>query len=286
LATIEGDRHHYGVMGVTLSRPHKVLWPEDAASGPITKLDLARYYESVGPQMIPHLKGRPCSIIRAPDGIDGGHFFQRHPMAGSSTKFLRKAKVAGVTEPFIQIDRVEALAAMAQIAAVELHPWNCPPGQPEVPGRLIFDLDPASDVEFTAVIEAAREIRERLNDLGLLGFLKTTGGKGLHVVTPLAPLRGGEVTWQQAKAFARQVCSRMAADNPSRYLTKMTKKGKDRAHLPRLPAQRPFCVGCCPAVAADARRCASINADVVGSGAFPTRSKSVHPAHGAGVNSR
>jgi bifunctional non-homologous end joining protein LigD len=165
------------VMGVMVTHADKPLWPDALDGAPVTKLDLARYYEAVGDWLIRH----------------------------------------------VQFDRVEALIAAAQVAALELHPWNNEPGQPEQPGRLVFDLDPAPDVPFDQVIAGAREIRERLEALGLVGFCKTTGGKGLHVVTPL---QAKGLDWPAAKAFAMGVCKAMAADAPSRYLINMAKKAR------------------------------------------------------------
>ena len=209
------------VRRVTISKADKALWPAANGGRAYTKLDLAQYLDAVGERMIPHFRGRPVSIVRTPEGINGERFFQRHAMPGQSP--LVSLMDFQERKPYIAADTIEALIALGQVGATELHPWNNHPFEPENPGRFVFDLDPDEGLTFDDVIAAALDVRDHLTELGLVSFCKTTGGKGLHVVTPLT-LEKTPIDWKTAKAFAREVCKRMADEKPEKYVLNMSKK--------------------------------------------------------------
>ncbi|HXJ03191.1 MAG TPA: DNA ligase D [Micropepsaceae bacterium] len=215
-------RGNNAVAGVAISHPEKVLWPAVKTAAAVTKLDLARYYENAAAKMLLHIAGRPISMVRAPEGIHGEKFFQRHVLAGVTQ--VTPVKVEGDRQPFHSLDSVEGLVSLAQAAVLEIHPWGCKPGDPETPERLIFDLDPAPDVPFDRVIEAAKDTRDVLAACGFTPFVKTTGGKGIHVVVAIAGSRKNPISWDEAKAFALKISEHMARMSPERYVTNMAKK--------------------------------------------------------------
>jgi len=208
---------------VTLSSPGKVLWPHPD----ITKADLRDYYANAADRLMPFLANRPLSIIRAPDGIQHECFFQRHAMKGMS-RLIDTVKVKGEAEPYLVIRSAEALPALAQIAALELHPWGSTTDDTERPDMLTFDLDPDKGLSFADLRQAAFDLRDYLERLGMGAFLKVTGGKGLHVVVPLKP----RAQWDEARDFARALVEVMAADRPDAYTTNIRKvKRKGRVFL-------------------------------------------------------
>ncbi|MGO4409756.1 MULTISPECIES: DNA ligase D [unclassified Brevundimonas] len=212
------------VAGVTISNPDKVLWPAHDGAPPITKGELAHYYEMAADRILPHVADRPVSIIRAPNGIEGERFFQRHAMPGHNPRL----KLIDVKErqPYVGVTDVGGLVAIGQSGGLELHPWGCKPGDPETPDQITFDLDPDEGLDFDDVVAAATLLKPRLEALGLTPFVKTTGGKGLHVVVPIKADARSRVDWGQAKAFAKGVSEAMKADHPDRFTTTLAKKAR------------------------------------------------------------
>ncbi len=164
------------------------------------------------------------SIIRAPEGIEGERFFQRHAMPGHSPRL----KLIDVKErkPYVGVVDVGGLVAIGQSGGLELHPWGCKPGDPETPDQITFDLDPDEGLDFDDVIAAALMLKPRLEALGLAPFVKTTGGKGLHVVVPIKADARSRIDWDAAKTFAKAVSEAMKTDQPDRFTTALAKKAR------------------------------------------------------------
>ncbi len=205
-----------------ITHPDKVL---DASTG-TTKQQLADYYEAVAGAMLPHLANRPVSIVRCPEGSEKKCFFQKHAKTGLPASVgsvdVPERDDRSKTEPYIAIDNVDALLGLAQLGVLELHPWGSQAATLEKPDRLIFDLDPDESLPWSTVVESARNIRDFLKDLRLESFVKTTGGKGLHVVAAIEP----EAEWPEIKLFARGVAVAVESSDPKLYLIKMTKAAR------------------------------------------------------------
>jgi bifunctional non-homologous end joining protein LigD len=199
-----------------LTHPERILWPEPG----ITKQGLAEFYADIADWILPHVTGRPLSLLRCPSGTGAKCFFAKHPWQGLDDSVGRID--VGEKEPMMVIDDLSGLLNMVQAGVVEIHPWGSRVAHLEEPDRLIFDLDPGEGVPWSATIAAAKEVRDRLTDLGLASFLKTSGGKGLHVVVPLAPRAG----WEEAKAFTERVANEMAKEHPDKYIATLSKRAR------------------------------------------------------------
>lgn len=202
------------IAGVRLTSPDKVLYADQG----ITKGALADYYLAVGDRMLAHVARRPITLVRCPAGQEQKCFYQRHAGSGVPDE-VKQVHVPGFDDPYLYVEDVRGLIALVQMGVLEIHPWGVTIERPDRPDRIIFDLDPSEGLAFGDVIRAAREVRDRLDAIGLESFVKTTGGKGLHVVVPIEPDHG----WPEAKAFAKSFSDAMAADAPDRYLTRASK---------------------------------------------------------------
>jgi bifunctional non-homologous end joining protein LigD len=204
-----------------LTHPDKILDPESR----LTKRQLADYYWAIAPLILPHIANRPLSLVRCPEGAGKPCFFQKHVTAmlpPGIQSVMVPDKKSGKPEPYITLSTPEALAGLAQMGVLEVHPWGSTNSNLEHPDRLILDLDPDESLPWSTLAAAAAEVRKRLKKLGLESFLKTTGGKGLHVVAPIEPT----ITWTELKDAARNLALAMERDNPNLYLTKMTKSAR------------------------------------------------------------
>jgi bifunctional non-homologous end joining protein LigD len=208
--------------GIKLTSPDKVLYPEVG----VTKLDLAEYYQTIASYILPYAVNRPISLVRCPEGIDGERFFQRHAMKGMSDA-IKQIPISGgeSKKPYLYLEGEAGLFGLVQISTVEIHDWGVSLDHLYEPDRLVFDLDPDEGLDIDVLKAAAVEVCDFLADLGLKSFLKSTGGKGLHVVAPIAPKQG----WDEVKAFAKAIADTLVEVRADRYTAnplKRTRVGK------------------------------------------------------------
>jgi bifunctional non-homologous end joining protein LigD len=212
------------VAGVSISNPGRVMYPDP----PFTKLDVARFYERIADWIVPHLKGRPLTLVRCPEGLKSECFYMKHskvwaPPALRRVKTQEKTKVGD----YLVADTIAAVVSLVQMDVLEIHTWNTSIDAVELPNRIVFDLDPGDYVAWAKVIESARLVRRMLKTVGLESFPKTTGGKGLHVVVPLVP----RADWRQCLEFSRALAEAIERHDPALYTTAFAKAGRERKIL-------------------------------------------------------
>ena len=201
-------------VGIRFTHPERILWDEPG----ITKQCLAEFYADIADWILPHVAGRPLNLLRCPSGTGAKCFFAKHPWQGLDKRVRRVD--TGDKEPMLAIDDITGLISLVQAGVVEIHPWGSTIDHLEQPDRLIFDLDPGENVPWEVVIDAAYDVRDRLAALGLQSFIKTSGGKGLHIVAPIQP----EAAWDEVKTFTKAIAGTMAKERPDRYVATMAKR--------------------------------------------------------------
>jgi bifunctional non-homologous end joining protein LigD len=210
------------VAGVSITHPGRPVFP----SLGVTKEGLARYYEEIAPWMLPRVRGRPLTLVRAPAGAEAPAAVTRHAHASESLapSPLRRISIRekSRTDDYLVAESAEALVALAQLDVLEVHTWNATADHVDTPDRLVFDLDPGPGVTWERVVDAARIVRDILSRLSLASFPKTTGGRGLHVVVPLAPRAG----WDDCLTFSRAVANRIAREYPRRFTASMVRSAR------------------------------------------------------------
>jgi bifunctional non-homologous end joining protein LigD len=201
---------------VTITHPTRVVYK----SAKITKARVAEYYRAIAPWLLPELARRPLSLLRCPAGAESNCFFQKHYLdsLGEGVKSISLRQKSGA-EDYIYVDDVRGVLALVQMNTLEFHPWGSQVSAPELADRLVFDLDPDEGIDWKRVVAAAKDVRDRLAEAGLKSFVRTTGGKGLHVVVPITP----GPSWDEVKNFCGAFAQAMAAHRPEIYVATMSK---------------------------------------------------------------
>jgi bifunctional non-homologous end joining protein LigD len=207
------------LQGVKISHPERVIYP---ALG-LAKLDLARYYDAVGEWLLPHLAGRPLTLVRCPDGVEGECFYQRHLAMGASPGDVKTFKrLRSSKGHYLYVDSRRGILSMVQNGAIEMHTWGATLPDTTHPDRITLDLDPGEDLPWAELRRAAGMTRTVVEGLGLGCFLKTTGGKGLHIVVPIARKLG----WDEVKEFSRLIAEFLVRAEPAFFTSRMAKAGR------------------------------------------------------------
>jgi bifunctional non-homologous end joining protein LigD len=204
------------VAGVHLTHPDRVLYPQEN----LNKYELAEFYEAISGWILPHVVHRPLSLVRCPQGREGQCFFQKH-LTQSMPEHLRGVEVQekGTREKYVAIHDIRGLISLVQMNVLEIHPWPARNDRLDRPDRLVFDLDPSETLSWNATVQAARDVRDRLTEFDLQSFVRTSGGKGLHVVVPLAR----RTEWEDLKQFAKAIADRLVEGAPDRYVSTASK---------------------------------------------------------------